>query len=61
MEYHMLYVKIRKNFEVRRQKFYYFTMCQNKTHGKLDFAVCQKKYTANYFFAVCQKKAHGKG
>jgi len=34
MEYHMLYVKSRKSFEVRRKIFYYFIMRQNKTHMK---------------------------
>ena len=34
MEYHMLYVKSRKSFEVRRKNFYYFIMRQNKTHMK---------------------------
>ena len=48
MEYHMLYVKSRKNFEVRRQKKFITLSC-----GKI-------KHTAKSCFAVCYKKAHGK-
>ena len=48
MEYHMLYVKCRKSFEVRRQKKFITLLC------------AKIKHTVNYFFAVCKKKAHGK-
>ena len=48
MEYHMLYVKNRKSFEVRRQK-------------KCIALPCVKiKHTAKSCFAVCKKKTHGK-
>jgi len=43
----MLYVKSRKNFEIRRKKIYYFAVCK-KTHGKF--------FTLPY----AKKKAHGK-
>ena len=46
MEYHMLYVKSRKSFEVRK---------------KIITLPCAKiKHTAKSCFAVCQKKTHGK-
>ena len=46
MEYHMLYKKSIKSFEVIRD-FFYFAVCLNKTHSKA-------------YLCVCQKKAHGK-
>ena len=48
MECHMLYVKSRNSFKVRRQK--------------KNLLLCRvpKKHTANHDFAVCHKKAHGK-
>ena len=48
MEYHMLYVKSRKSFEVRRQKKFITLPC------------AKIKHTAKCSFAVCHKKAHGK-
>ena len=48
MECHMLYVKSRKSFKVRRQKkFYCFAVCQKKVHGKI-------------FLCRVSKKTHGK-
>ena len=53
MEYHMLYVKCRKSFEVRRQKNFITLPCAKIKHtAKSCFAVCHKKHTAKYFFAV---------
>ena len=48
MKCQMLYVKSRKNFEVRKQKKFITLPC------------AKIKHTAKYFFAVCQIKAHGK-
>ena len=48
MECHMLYVKSRNSFKVRRQKKIIALPC------------AKKKHTANHDFAVCHKKAHGK-
>ena len=61
MECHMLYVKCRKSFEVRRQNFFITLPCAKIKHtAKFSFAVCHKKAHGKVFFAVCQKKAHGK-
>jgi len=57
MEYHMLYVKSRISFDVRRQFFYYFAMCQNKIHGKVVSKKAQEKV---FLCRVQKKKAQGK-
>ena len=50
MECHILYVKSRKSFEVRRQNFFITFLCAKIKHtAKSCFAVCHKK--------VAQKKS----
>ena len=74
----MLYVKSQKSFKMKRQEKFIillcariqhmakscFTMCHEKTYGKVFFfAVCKKKYTAKHVFAMCYifaVCAHGK-
>ena len=59
MEYHILYVKSRKSFEVRREKNYYFVVCQKNYMVILllcrvscvIFLLCG--HMAKKFFAVC--------
>ena len=59
MEYHILYVKSRKSFEVRRKKIITLPYAENNTRQTIDFAVCQKKAHGKVF-AVCQHTAkHG--
>ena len=46
MEYHLLYVKCRKSFEVRKQNFFITLPCAKIKHlAKFSFAVCHKKAT----------------
>ena len=54
MEYHMLYVKSRKNFEMRREKRFITLLCEKHTANLL---LCRVKNTWQiYYFTVCQKK-----
>ena len=70
MKYHMLYVKSRKNYEVRRQKYFITLLCAKVKHtAKSCFAACHKKntrqsisyHTAKYLCLPCARElAHGK-
>ena len=54
----MLYVKSRKNFEVRRENFFYFAVCLNKTHGKACICRVSEKSTRQSMAVPCAKKTH---
>ena len=61
MECHMLYVKSRNSFKVRRQKKIIALLCAKKKHtANHDFAVCHKKAHGKVFLCRVLKKAHGK-
>ena len=61
MEYHMLYVKSRKNFEVRRQKKFITLSCAKIKHtAKSCFAVCHIKGHGKENLCRVPKKTHGK-
>jgi len=54
MECHMLYVKSRKSFKVRRQKKFIALPCAKKsTRQTMTLPCVTKKHTAKYFFVVC--------
>ena len=58
MECHMLYVKSRKSFKVRRQKkFYCFAVCQKKVHGKIFLCRVSKKTHGKVFLYRVLKKS----
>ena len=54
MECHILYLKSRKSFEMRRQKNFTTLSCAKIKHTTKSCVT--KKHTSKYFFAVCQKK-----
>ena len=60
MEYHMLYVKSRKNFEVRRQKKFITLPCAKIKHTAKSF-VTKKNTRQSISLSCAKKKAHDKG